>query len=130
MTNFKINSQKDSSTNETTEVFTFWGKHDFEDIKGFPMLNLNKKENAFDMIDAYAVKITRGSKSSYYVRRGKHGRLYNPIGMYSEGNANKKLRQGQFEWNLKPTSQKIFDYYTNFLKTKNTAWLNNAEREI
>ena len=130
MSNFKINKQKDMSKHEQTEVFTFWGNHDFEDAKGFPMLNLNKKESPFEMNDAHALKMTKGNKTSYYVRRGKHGRLFNPIGMYSEGNANKKLRQGQFEWNLKPTSQKIFNYYTNFLKTKNTAWLNNAEREI
>ncbi len=31
---------------------------------------------------------------------------------------------------IKEVNAKVFDLYINFLATKNTAWLNNAEREL
>jgi len=50
--------------------------------------------------------------------------------MYSEGMAKKQLRHaGRPEWEFKETNEQVFTKYIKFLKTKNTAWLNNAERE-
>ncbi len=131
MSEFKINSQKPDSSNTVTEVYTFWGDHEFEDTMGFPKLSLQKNKDVFSMQNAYAVKISKGNKTNYYVKRGKYGKLYNPIGLYSEGNVTKQnTRHGQSQWSLKTTSEKVFNYYINFLKTKNSAWLNNAEREV
>jgi hypothetical protein len=36
---------------------------------------------------------------------------------------------GRPEWEFKETTKQVFDKYINFLKTKNVAWLNNAERD-
>jgi hypothetical protein len=50
--------------------------------------------------------------------------------MYSEGTAKKQMRHaGKPEWEFKETNEVVFNKYINFLRTKNIAWLNNAERE-
>ena len=47
--------------------------------------------------------------------------------MYSEGMAKKQLRHaGRPEWEFKETNEQVFTKYIKFLKTNNTAWLNNA----
>ncbi len=131
MTTFKINQTKQEDSKSKATVYTFWGSHDFEDEEGFPLVDVDDQEDLFSLVDAFAIKITKGNKTNFFVKRGKYGKLYNPIGMYSEGNSRKQMRHaGRPEWRFEPTNEKIFTYYTNFLKTKNLAWLNNAEREV
>ncbi len=130
MADFKINKDKeDDGDYREVAVYTFMGKHDVLDATGFPILAC--EEDIFSHPDAYAVKIIKGERTNYWVRRNKRGALFNPIGLYSEGNSQKRLRHaGRPEWRLEPTSVKVFDFYVNFLKSKNSAWLNNAEREV
>ena len=67
----------------------------------------------------------------YFVKANKYGKLYNPTGMYTEGQHkrfNKVL--GAQEFQFRKVNLRVFELYTSFLKTKNTAWLNNAEREM
>jgi len=80
---------------------------------------------------AYAKSVNNNGKTIYYVKQNKYGRLYNPSGMYSEGNESKQLRHaGRPNWVFRDVEKKVFDYYLKFLETKNEAWLNNAEREL
>ena len=131
MTTFKINAEKQDNSAPDVEVYTFKGEQDFYNKLGYPMLDLEEDDNPLDDPDAYAVKIVKGRKVNYYIKRGKYGKLFNPIGMYSEGRKHVQMRHaGRPEWRMEPTNEKIFTYYINFLKTKNPAWLNNAEREI
>tara|TARA_Y100001963_G_scaffold160221_1_gene269143 strand:+ start:3905 stop:4294 length:390 start_codon:yes stop_codon:yes gene_type:complete len=84
-----------------------------------------------DAAAAYAKVIRVNGKATYYVKQNKYGRLYNPSGMYSEGNESKQLRHaGRPNWVFRDVNKKVFDYYLKFLETKNEAWLNNAEREL
>ena len=56
--------------------------------------------------------------------------LHDALPIYSEGTARKQMRHaGRPEWQFKETTKQVFDKYINFLKTKNVAWLNNAERD-
>jgi len=131
MSTFKINQERDDSATPVVSVYTFMGEEDRLDKQGFPILDLEYDDNVFEEPDAYAVKLVKGRKTNYYVKRGKYGKLFNPIGMYSEGRKNSQMRHaGRPEWRLEPTNEKIFTYYIQFLKSKNAAWLNNAEREI
>ena len=123
---FKMDKSKPDASTSTAEVFTIKGKESFVDGDGYPRL----EEGDQDDYDAFAKRITIGQRDKYYVKRGRHGRLFNPIGLYSEGTAKKQLRHaGKPEWEYKETTQEVFDKYIRFLKTKNVAWLNNAERE-
>tara|TARA_R110002020_G_C16157627_1_gene763130 strand:- start:625 stop:1014 length:390 start_codon:yes stop_codon:yes gene_type:complete len=84
-----------------------------------------------DAAAAYAKVIRVNGRATYYVKQNKYGRLYNPSGMYSEGNESKQLRHaGRPNWVFRDVNKKVFDYYLKFLETKNEAWLNNAEREL
>jgi hypothetical protein len=67
----------------------------------------------------------------YYIKVGTYGKIYNPIGLYSEGQNTKFLSKiGRKQFEFKEVNQRVFDFYINFLSTKNMAWLNNAEREL
>ena len=120
----KINEEKTEDKSKTVDVFTISGKQTEKDSDGFPRLDQEQE----DHYDAYSKKI--GKRVKYFVKRGRYGRLYNPIGMYSEGTAKKQMRHaGRPEWEFKETNETVFNKYINFLRTKNIAWLNNAERD-
>jgi hypothetical protein len=83
-----------------------------------------------DESKSFAKKVYNG-QFSFYIKTGPNGRIYNPIGMFSEGNHNKFLAKlGKPEWKYTKVNQKVFDMYLNFLRTKNVAWLNTAQREL
>ena len=130
MNMFRIHKERDVQKPAEEELqeqeaffYTIFGKHDWLDDEGFPRINEETP-------DAYAKSISGNSETKFFVKRGRYGKLYNPIGLYSEGTANKQLRHaGKPEWEFKKETEKVFNFYINFLKTKNSAWLNNAERE-
>lgn len=133
MSDFIINENNDKQTNVSVKAYTFWGMHESEDEDGFPILDTEEPDDIdiFLCHNVFAAELIKGKKTTYYVKRGKYGKLYDPIGMYSEGKQKSQLRHaGKPEWQLKPTSKKVFDLYKNYLKTKNSAWLTNAEREV
>ena len=130
MNMFRIHKERDVQKpadeelrEQKTFFYTIFGKHDWLDDEGFPRVNEEAP-------DAYAKSISGNFETKFFVKRGRYGKLYNPIGLYSEGTANKQLRHaGKPEWEFKKETEKVFNFYINFLKTKNSAWLNNAERE-
>lgn len=78
-----------------------------------------------------AKKVITENNTKYYIKVGTYGKIFNPIGLYSEGKESKFLSKiGRKEFDFKEVNPKIFDMYLSFLKTKNLAWLNNAEREL
>lgn len=120
---FKINKDKIEDS-YTYEYYTIFGQHSSFDDDGNPLCEDNKKAYAYRRIG------TETDAESYYVKTGLHGKMFNPMGLYSEGKANKFLSKiGKNEYTFTKVNQKVFDMYLNFLRTKNIAWLNNAERE-
>lgn len=120
---FMLNKQQ---TNDKHDVsyYTILGQHDFLDSDNNPSCHE-------DSPHVCAKKITNNTKSRFYIKTGIYGKIYNPIGLYSEGTANKMLAKvGKKAWEYKEVNSKVFDMYTSFLRTKNIAWLNNAEREL
>lgn len=120
---FQPNPQKNLETKEI-EFYTLVGKHKFIDEDKNPRLTK-------DGDNVFAKKIITNNIKKYYIKVGTYGKVYNPIGLFSEGTANKFLaRAGKKAWEFKEVNSKVFDMYIKFLKTKNIAWLNNAEREM
>jgi hypothetical protein len=117
----------DHKRNEDTKdviYYTIVGKHDELDDNKNPLVTK-------DPDSALAKCVVINSKTKYYVKVGAYGKIYNPIGLYSEGTANKFVaKTGRPAWQYKEVNSKIFDMYLSFLRTKNIAWLNNAEREM
>lgn len=121
---FKIN-QKQQQDTSTYQRFTLFGQHENLDGDGNPVTS--KEKNTY----AYVKTNKTTDKQNYFIKVGLYGKIYNPIGLYSEGKANKFLSKvGKNEYNFSKVNQRVFDMYLNFLRTKNIAWLNNAEREL
>ena len=130
---------------KTTLAFTLAGEHDeltdeygepVADDKGFPLLydiqnnQTGKITPAEELKNAYAKVTYTGTKARYYVKRSGSGKFYNPIGTYTEGRHTKQLRHaGKAEWEYKEVNNRVFINYLNFLRSRNLAWLLNAERE-
>lgn len=113
---------KKDNTNITVTHYTVIGDHDsIQDNK--PITN--------DETKSLAKTIETNGNTRYFVKIGAYGKLYNPIGMYSEGKDKKflsKIGKNQFEF--KQVNMKVFDLYVEFLRSRNVAWLNNAQRGL
>lgn len=119
---FHINKDKQPDQTEYT-YYTVLGSNSGVDNDDNPLAKDNKSALA------YVKKINNDEQ--YYIKVGLYGKIFNPIGMYSEGRQNKFLSKiGKQEYNFTRVNEKVFDMYLNFLRTKNVAWLNNAEREL
>lgn len=130
---------------KTTLTFTIKGEEDeltdeygepVAGEKGFPLLydiqnnKTGKITPAEELKNAYAKVTYTGTKARYYVKRSGSGKFYNPIGTYTEGRHTKQLRHaGKAEWEFKEVNNRVFLNYLNFLRSRNLAWLLNAERE-
>jgi hypothetical protein len=117
-----------SNTNpseKTYEYFTILGDHDYLDDNNRPRVDTeNNKVVA-------KTSTTDNKPTRYYIKVGTYGKIFNPIGLFSEGQNTKFLSKiGRKQFEFKEVNQRVFEFYTNFLSTKNIAWLNNAEREL
>ena len=122
--NLFTNVKQETENKNESYFYTIIGKQQFFDNDKNPMIH---KEGS----ESFAKKIINNNKIKYYIKVGMYGKIYNPIGLFSEGTANKFLaRVGKKAWEFKEVNAKVFDMYINFLRTKNIAWLNNAEREM
>lgn len=121
---FRPVTNKPIDANNTEYYYCIFGEHDFIDEDNNPRMN---KESSKTL-----AKYIHGEIGNrYFIKVGTHGRIYNPMGMYSEGNESKFLAKiGKSEWVFKSVNKDIFDKYVHFLRTKNIAWLNNAERDM
>lgn len=125
-----------NSIDPITTIYTILGKHDEFDVDGFPILNDTVYEQAtgkrlvkaetFDV--AYAKKTFNGNRYHYYIKINQRGELYNPNGLFEGGTQRKTRQTGEPVWQFREINMRVFDLYLSFLKTKNIAWLKNAER--
>ena len=121
---FKPVANKAESHTTKEYYYCVFGEHDFIDTDNNPRMNKEAPKTLAKYIETETYK-------KYLIKVGTHGRIYNPMGMYSEGNEAKFLAKiGKHEWSFKSVNKDIFDKYINFLRTKNIAWLNNAERDM
>lgn len=124
MTNDFFIKQNKENVDKSTELYTIIGKHQFLDKNKNPRTNTETN-------DTCAKKISSGSSVKFFIKTGIYGKIYDPIGLYSEGTSAKFLaRAGKKAWDYKQVNNKVFDMYLSFLRTKNKAWLTNAEREL
>ncbi len=121
---FKINKDHNQETYKYV-YYTLFGIHSELDKDGNPITSDEKKGYAYVRIN------DQNNSEQYYLKIGLYGKIFNPMGLYSEGRENKFLSKiGKNEYNFTKVNKKVFDMYINFLRTKNIAWINNAEREL
>ena len=115
---------KTSDKEDASEFFTLSGLEDSLDDQECPKVNSESKK-------IFAKKTTRKNGSiKYSIRLNSGGKLSNPASIYGQEKDLTFLdRICRSNDRFKEVNKKVFDLYMEFLKTKNTAYLNNAERE-
>lgn len=79
----------------------------------------------------YAKKLIRGSKEFYFVKINRVGHCFDPLGMYEIGSSSAtKARTQDKNFQFKQVNEKVFHFYLEFLKSKNNAYLLNAQRSM
>lgn len=98
----------EEATEDVVTYFTIKGKQDDFDIDGFPVQEKENKDT-----------LAKRSGNRRLVKIDNMGKFFNPYGMYaSRANYERWLQ----------VNEKTFNFYLNFLKTKNQSFLLNAER--
>lgn len=120
-----IHQHKINESTNGSEFYCIIGSEEFLDNNSNPRVS---KENDSRVL---AKKILRDDGSvKFTIKTNASGKLQNPVSIYGTEKTNNFLdRVCRSSDKFKEVNMKTFDLYINFLKTKNTAWLNNAERE-
>lgn len=112
-----------NSNDQNDKFYTVIGEQEFIDDNKMPRTNSES--------NALAKAIITNGELQYFAKINAYGKLFNPMGMFSEGKSNKFLsRIGRNEYNFKRVTLRTFELYTSFLKSRNVAWINQAEREL
>lgn len=109
-----------------TEYYTAPDQEDFVDVSGLPRTN---NPNNKHIVAKKIIKVD--SQPKYSIKIGINNKLLNPLSIYGKDKDSSFLdtvcraNDRFIDVNLK-----AFELYLNFLKTKNSSWLYNAEREL
>lgn len=119
-----IFTNNQTARNNTTDYYTISGEEDFFDEEQLPRLTTDTEKT-------YAKKTTRDNGTvRYSVKLSLSNKLYDPTSQMGLDKTKSFLDSTvRNENRFKNVSPKVFEMYTTFLKTKNKAWLNNAQRE-
>lgn len=125
MDNFIYNQKNTNQTELNNEFYSFIGDEDFLDENNNPRIEseTNKK--------IIAKKIYKSDgRIKFLVKIDNSGRFFNPRSPVSSIKNTKLLQTISLSQDkFKEISSKAFTLYLNFLRSRNEAWLSNAERE-
>lgn len=128
MSNFIHNQNKKTSKEQTEEAYyCITGKEDYLDKDNYPRCKSEDNKNVC------AKKLLRADGSTKYtIKTGDDRKLFNPESIFDSTNSNRKFLEtiARNQNSFKEVNHAAFIMYIRFLKTKNTAYLHNAEREI
>jgi hypothetical protein len=107
------------------KYYTIVKDYDFIDNENNPRV---KNEN--DSRIMAKSKIRKDKSIKYLIRTNAIKQLYNPTTQLPENQKSELLKQdGGDVIQFKEVSKSSFDMYITFLRTMNTMWIRNAERE-
>jgi hypothetical protein len=115
---------RNQNSNTYSELFyTIINDNDFLDDDNNP--RRYKDDNK-----VYAKKIITNKSTKFLVKIDNSNKLYNPLSSVSSIRSTKIPQSIALPENkFKQVSENVFSMYIHFLRSKNEAWLNNAERE-
>lgn len=122
---FQPSKNNASTGEERSELYTLMDNHDFTDD------NLNPRSNKDDDRVLAKKYFREDGTVKFMIKRDGSGKLFNPISIYgdNQSRAANFLDKTCKDFKFRTVNMKIFDYYVNFLRTKNLSWFYNAERE-
>jgi hypothetical protein len=122
--NFIFSSNKKTTDAPTSQYYTLIGQEDFIDDDNNPRI---EKDNDNRVL----AKKTVQNKLKYLIKLDNAGKFYNPLSPISSIKPIKILQTISIsDSRFKEVNQTVFNMYLNFLRSKNIAWINNAEREV
>ncbi len=123
MSEYYIENNKNLS--DRNEYYTMLGQEDYLDHSNNPRCNSELSNKLL------AKKIYRDNGSyRYSIKIDNNGKIYNPLSIYGDVKQTSFLdRVCRSQNKYREVNYKAFELYLQFLKTKNLAWLHNAERE-
>lgn len=72
----------------------------------------------------------RGIAEKYYVKGDDNGNLYDPWNLLSEQHTTFDRLKGKNIWTFKEVKNRAFEFYKQFLRTRNQLFKRYAEREV
>jgi len=109
---------------ENVEYFTILDKQDHLNQEANPCLKNDGTEACAKIVTNYS-----NNTKKYFIKIDHNGKLINPMSIYTSDKDHFVRELGK-KIRYKSVSPKVFETYMYFLRTKNIAWLNNAEREM
>ena len=106
----------------SSTFYTIFGKHDFLDDDGYPCVT---EENEL----AFAKKNVFNDNESYFIKK-HNGLCLDPVDSHEDKFKKGMMRMSDEKmFRFYKVSIKEFKHYLIFLKTKNSVYLRNAQRE-
>jgi hypothetical protein len=119
---------------QATKFYTLIGKESYIDEDGFPRL---ETENSLVFAKAIKNKLSKkfneDTQYRFYIKTDPNKNIHNPIELYTTKDKNNRSFLNKIcktETTFTEVTQNIFNQYINFLKTRNTRWLDQAQREL
>ena len=121
--NFIFSQKQSSKPTQNNQYYTLVGQEDFIDDENNPRLKQDDNR--------VLAKKTLQNKLKYLIKLDNAGKFYNPMSPVSSVKPIKILQTISIsDTRFKEVNQTAFNMYLNFLRSKNIAWINNAEREV
>jgi hypothetical protein len=122
-----------SNIDGISEYYTVLGQEDFVDDDGFPRIDSPESSKVYAKCirNKLNKNFTGHNKFRFYIAVKANNKPYNPVNVKeipeAYGFVNKVCKGGI---NFTEVNQNIFQKYIEFLKSKNTRWLLDIEREV
>ena len=122
---------------ETNKYYTLLGKQDFIDEDGLPRLNTESdqiyakcslSQKPKQMVATTELGVEKNSYK-YYIAKNAKGEIYDPNESY-QPKASFIDTVCKDSNRLMQVNQYVFNKYLNFLKTNNSAWIREANRDL
>jgi len=124
MTNYIYEQKPKTETNED-QFFGLLKDKDFTDENNNPRIRDENNQQVLAKL-----KYKSDNSPRYLIRIDETKKIYNPFSYLPENKSIKLLHAISSDSILfKEVNKKCFDFYLTFLKTSNTSWILNAERE-
>lgn len=117
----KVDKQEKEDTRDVV-MYTMFGDHSALDDNDNPLTENDKL--------ALAKRTKVGKTYQYWVKGDGNGHFLNPLGLFSAYERQYDSTKGKMLYKFIKCNRLVFDYYVSFLRTKNSAWLKHAEREV
>ena len=129
----RAEQDKSVETTKDTLVYTISGKQDFKDENKYPILvdSFNEDGDITELAEnktlAFAKTAVVRGRQRYYIKRNGQGSLYNPMNTIDDHRGLNKIK-GIVPWKFTEVRVEVFQFYIDFLRTKNKSRLTYAQR--